>query len=57
MLKTEKDKRTCEFYSQRDDTGKVHCSECPLALKEVAPWGACKACFHYDRKNRQWVPD
>lgn len=57
MLKTERDKEICARYSARDETGHVHCSECPLALKQVWRWGVCKANHHYDENLKWWVPD
>lgn len=32
MKLTKKEKETCRRYSAADDTGRVRCSECPLAL-------------------------
>ena len=32
MKLTEEEKEICKRYSERDEKGKVHCSECPLVL-------------------------
>ena len=32
MKLTNKEQAICDKYSQRDEHGKVHCPECPLAL-------------------------
>lgn len=29
---TEEQKKICEKYSERDEDGRVHCFECPLAI-------------------------
>ena len=55
MLKTEKDKAICEKYSALDETGHVHCHECPLVVSK--PDMMCKANAHYDRHQAEWVPD
>lgn len=50
---TEKQKAICEKYSAYDETGHVHCSECPLVIDALM----CKATCHYDKHLREWVPD
>ena len=55
-LKTEREKRICAKYRARDDTGHVHCNECPLRLN-IWRYGDCKAVMHYDRHLRDWVLD
>lgn len=57
MLKTERDKKICARYSARDETGKVHCSECPLVRPSPYSDVSCVATAHYDRHLREWVPD
>ena len=37
MLKTDRDKRICAKYGARDETGHVHCTECPLNLAGMHP--------------------
>ena len=53
MLKTARDKRTCAKYSAKDENGKVHCHECPLAHYGLM----CKATAHYNRKTREYELD
>ena len=58
MITTEKDKRICEKYSTRDETGHVHCKECPLW--RGVDWHydfRCKANSHYNRKTKEWEYD
>ena len=38
MKLTEKEKEICERYSARDETGHVHCNECPLNIGYPARW-------------------
>ena len=39
---TEEEKAICRKYSKRDESGKVHCSDCPLVIdKECC---VCKKC-------------
>ena len=39
MKLTEKEQKICDIFSQKDETGKVHCFECPLSLVDtVAPY-------------------
>ena len=52
---TDKQKKICEKYSERDENGKVHCNECPLVINAYALM--CKAVCHYDRHEREWVFD
>ena len=57
MLKNDKDRRTCERYGARDETGHVHCTECPLNVSKYVWDFMCKANSHYDRHLKEWVPD
>ena len=57
MLKTEREKRICAKYSAYDDTGHVHCNECPLRVVDWKSDLMCKATAHYDRRKREWVYD
>ena len=52
---TEKQKRICEKYIERDENGNVHCFECPLAIDHRD--FTCRAFMHYDRSKREWVVD
>ena len=58
MLTNDRERRICAKYSERDETGYVHCDECPLAKGDSAKWDfRCKANSHYDRKTREWEYD
>ena len=48
MLKTEREKKICEKYGARDETGHVHCWQSACA---------CKATAHYNRKTKEWEMD
>lgn len=52
---TEKQKKTCEKYSARDEQGYVHCCECPLVISFFDC--SCRANYHYNRHTREWEPD
>lgn len=54
-LKNEKDVKTCNKYSSRDENGFVHCYECPLVIDEYNLM--CKANSHYDRHIKKWTMD
>ena len=55
MLTSKKEEKICKKYSTRDDTGYVHCSECPL-VKDKG-YLMCKANSHYNRHMKEWEPD
>ena len=55
MLMSEEEKAICRKYGSQDETGHVHCAECPLVVD--SPYLMCKATAHYDRHLREWVPD
>ena len=55
MLKSDRDKRICAKYGAQDETGHVHCPDCPLVVDKREMM--CKANSHYDRHMREWVPD
>ena len=57
MLTTDREKRICEKYSARDETGHVHCTECPLVHPSPYNDFSCKATAHYDWHLAEWVPD
>lgn len=52
---TEKQKKICEKFSAYDDTGHVHCNDCPLVIDKRALM--CRANSHYNRRTRNWEPD
>ena len=55
MLTNDRDRRICEEYSAYDETGHVHCHECPLVVDRHDMM--CKGNSHYDRREREWVLD
>lgn len=57
MLKTEKEKYTCAVYSAKDETGHVHCHECPLRRSYGEYSFHCKANSHYDKETKEWEYD
>lgn len=57
MLTNERERKICKKYSTRDETGKVHCSECPLNKSEERYDFRCKANSHYNRKTKEWEWD
>ena len=58
MLTNDKERKICAKYSERDETGHVHCHSCPLNKGNPAQWDfRCKANSHYDRKTREWEFD
>lgn len=57
MITSDRDRKTCEKYGERDSKGKVHCSECPLRKGEGQYDFRCKANSHYDRKSKEWEFD
>lgn len=58
MIKNIREQKICDKYSARDDTGHVHCNECPLS-KGNPQWYdfRCKANSHYDRHIKEWEYD
>lgn len=58
MLTTERERKICAKYGAYDETGHVHCHECPLQKGDFEWWDfRCKANSHYDRKTNEWVYD
>ena len=58
MLTTDKERRICAKYSAYDESGHVHCSECPLTKGNPRSWDfRCKANSHYDRHTKEWEYD
>lgn len=55
MLRTERQKKICTKYRERDENGKVHCFECPLVINPKAC--ECRAWMHWDRHTQEWVED
>ena len=57
-LTNEREKRTCKKYSTCDESGKVHCYECPLVKGDPCKHDIrCKANTHYDRHTKEWEWD
>ena len=44
MLTTPEEKAICKKYSAQDETGHVHCGDCPLN-------------YAHDKKLKRWVMD
>lgn len=57
MITNSREQAICKRYSARDNTGMVHCKECPLRKSKDRYDFRCKANSHYDRKKREWVYD
>lgn len=58
MIKNEREQKICDKYSARDDTGHVHCYECPLSKGNPQRYDfRCKANSHYDRHTKEWEYD
>jgi hypothetical protein len=59
LLTNEQEKRICKKYSAYDDTGHVHCNDCPLNYKHYdgMDYLECKYYMHYNRHTRKWEPD
>lgn len=51
---TEKQGKICAQYSAQDDSGKVHCCDCPLVVDREMMM--CKKNAVYNRKTRKWEP-
>ena len=51
---TEKQEKICAQYSARDESGKVHCCDCPLVVDREMMM--CKKNAVYNRKTRKWEP-
>lgn len=57
MITNPREQKICNKYSAYDDTGHVHCFECPLN-KSIGMYDfICKANSHYDRHIGEWVID
>ena len=58
MLANDRERKICDKYSARDETGKVHCAECPLNKGDPNRYDfRCKANSHYDRHLGDWIYD
>ena len=51
---TEKQEKICAQYSAQDDSGKVHCCDCPLVVDREMMM--CKKNAVYNRRTRRWEP-
>ena len=57
-ITTKREKKICEKYSAYDETGHVHCNECPLRKGDSEQHDfRCKANSHYDRSSKEWEYD
>ena len=58
MITNPREMKICAKYSAYDETGHVHCNNCPLVEGDFRWWDfRCKANSHYDRKLGEWVYD
>ena len=57
MITNERERKTCEKYSEYDETGRVNCNKCPLRKGHGSYDFRCKANSHYNRKTREWEWD
>ena len=58
MITNSKEQKICDKFSAYDDTGHVHCFECPLRKDTGNRYDfRCKANSHYDRHTREWEYD
>lgn len=58
MILTPKNQKICDKYSAYDDSGLVHCLECPLIKGDPSQYDfRCKANSHYNRKTQVWEYD
>lgn len=58
MITNYREKRICDKYSASDETGHVHCKDCPLKKGNPSRYDfRCKANSHYNRKTKDWEYD
>ena len=58
MILNQKDQKICDKYSAYDNSGRVHCWECPLIKGNPSQYDfRCKANSHYNRKTHEWEYD
>ena len=58
MITNPKEQKICDKFSAYDDTGHVHCFECPLVKGNPNRYDfRCKANSHYNRRTREWEYD
>jgi hypothetical protein len=57
MITNNREQKICDKYSAYDETGYVHCNECPLRKSEGNYDFRCKANSHYDRQTKEWEYD
>ena len=58
MILNQKDQKICDKYSAYDNSGRVHCWECPLIKGDPSQYDfRCKANSHYNRKTQVWEYD
>lgn len=54
MILNQKDQKICDKYSAYDNSGRVHCWECPLIKGDPSQYDfRCKANSHYNRKTQE----
>ena len=58
MIANPREQKICDKYSAYDETGHVHCYECPLKKGNPNRYDfRCKANSHYDRHTGEWEYD
>lgn len=57
MITTNREQNICNKYRAYDDTGHVHCYECPLSKAQGYYDFRCKANSHYNRHTKEWEYD
>ena len=58
MITSRKEQKVCDKYRAYDDTGHVHCYECPLRKGTLGSYDfRCKANSHYNRHTGEWEYD
>lgn len=58
MLTNDRERNICAKYGARDETGHVHCRECPLIKGYPDSYDfRCKANSHYNHHTKDWEWD
>lgn len=58
MLTNKREQAICKTYGVVDESGHVHCPECPLYKGNPYRWDfRCKANSHYNRHTKEWEYD
>jgi hypothetical protein len=58
MITNKREQKICDKYSAYDETGHVHCNECPLSKGDPRSYDfRCKANSHYNKYTSEWEYD